>query len=186
LATLPLLAGVGLCRALDAYLPGRVGLKWPNDLVVAGRKLGGILIETRLRPGEPATAILGFGVNQGQGAGDLPVLETGAATSLRLEGAEAALPELTWGLVAGVERELQRLGDFPYAVAAYRERSVHRQGERLVCRAGEERVAGIFRGFDERGLLLLDVAGPAGERRLHLAAGEVVEAVETRGVRNVD
>lgn len=193
LATLPLLVGVGLCRALDRYLtplpgspgsPGRVGLKWPNDLVVGGRKIGGVLIEAQVRPGgeegtaagTPGTsatsAIIGFGVNYDQGEEELPQVR-GGATSLRLAGlaVEVSLAELTWGLVAAVERELAHLGDAAYAVASYRERAVHREGDRLACRVGEETVEGTFRGFDERGMLLLDSGGS----RLRISAGDLIE-----------
>src|SRR5262245_59243907 len=67
LATLPLLVGVGLCRGLDRWLPGACGLKWPNDLIAGRRKLGGVLIEAQVRPGDGAAVMVGFGVNHGQG-----------------------------------------------------------------------------------------------------------------------
>lgn len=169
LQSLPLLVGVGLCRALDPYLPTPCRLKWPNDLLVGGRKLGGILIETLVRPGECALAVVGFGVNRSQTAAELP---DERATSLLLEGGrEGSLAQLTWDLVSAVGRELERLGDPAYAVASYRERSLHQPGDRLACRVEGELVTGRFRGFDEHGRLLLD----AGGRELRLSAGEVIE-----------
>lgn len=173
LQTLPLLAGVGLCRGLAPHLPFPCRLKWPNDLIVetpqGRRKIGGVLIEALIRPEEGAAAILGFGVNLGHGADDLPE----GATSLSLLGrGETALGRLTWDLVDGLERELARLGDVAYAVESYRELSVHQAGERLVCRMGESVVEGSFAGFDERGRLLLDRDG----EELRLAAGEVIES----------
>ncbi|HVT57873.1 MAG TPA: biotin--[acetyl-CoA-carboxylase] ligase [Thermoanaerobaculia bacterium] len=90
LQTLPLLVGVGLCRALSSHLAAGCRLKWPNDLLVetmAGsgpsprwRKIGGILIEALVRPGSSTVALIGFGVNHGQRRDELP----SAATSLRL------------------------------------------------------------------------------------------------------
>src|SRR3990167_256707 len=47
LAGLSLAAGVALCKALRALGVARAALKWPNDLVVDGAKLGGLLVETR-------------------------------------------------------------------------------------------------------------------------------------------
>lgn len=172
LQTLPLLVGVGLCRALGAHLASPCRLKWPNDLLIEEngrrRKIGGVLIEALVRPGEESRAIVGFGVNHGHEASDLP--ETG--TSLRLEGSgEVTLPELTWDLIAGVERELERLGDAAYAVESYRASSVHRPGEKIAFRMGESVIEGTFVGFDENGLLILESAG----REMHLSAGEVVE-----------
>jgi len=169
LATLPLLVGVGLCRGLDPHLPSPCRLKWPNDLVVAGRKIGGILIDSASQAGSCAMALVGFGVNHGQTAAELPIE---GATSLALAGGDGvSLPRLTWELVAAVERELARLGDLDYALDAYRERSVHRAGDRIQARLGEETVAGIFQGFDEHGRLLLE--RDDGEE-LRLAAGELV------------
>ncbi|MGH9361686.1 MAG: biotin--[acetyl-CoA-carboxylase] ligase [Thermoanaerobaculia bacterium] len=170
LPTLPLLVGVGLCRALGPFVAAPCRLKWPNDLRVEGRKIGGVLVEVRLRPEEDAaTAIIGFGVNLAHGREDLP---EGVGTSLALEGAAGvALPALTWGLVAAVMTELETFGDVPGAVARYRALSEHEEGDRLRCRAGGEEIEGTLRGFDEQGRLRLEVDGT--ERRL--AAGEVVE-----------
>jgi BirA family transcriptional regulator, biotin operon repressor / biotin---[acetyl-CoA-carboxylase] ligase len=178
LQTLPLLVGVGLCRGLSSHLSTPCRLKWPNDLLVeAGgerRKLGGILIEALVRPGERTLALIGFGVNLFQEAGELP--ET--ATSLRilggsqgLGGSRAGLADLTWDLVEGVEAELAHLGDAAYAVESYRPLSIHQPGERIVCRYGDTVIEGTFAGFDETGRLLLDSDG----KRIPLASGEVIE-----------
>lgn len=172
LQTLPLLAGIGLCRALSRHLPTPCRLKWPNDLLVeAGgerRKIGGILIEASVRPGEEPVAIVGFGVNYLHGEDDLP--ET--ATSLGLLNDDiASLEDLTWDLVEGVEAELAHLGDPAYAVEHYRQQSIHQPGERIVFRAGDSVIEGTFQGFDETGRLLLERNGET----VALAAGEVIE-----------
>jgi BirA family biotin operon repressor/biotin-[acetyl-CoA-carboxylase] ligase len=174
LQTLPLLVGIGLCHALSQHLPPQspCRLKWPNDLLVETggerRKIGGILIEASVRPGDPAVAIIGFGVNYLHAAADLP--ET--ATSLVLLGGGAvSLEDLTWDLVEGIEAELTHLGDSAYAVERYREAAIHQPGERIVFRAGDSVIEGTFQGFDETGRLLLDRNG----ERVALAAGEVIE-----------
>jgi BirA family transcriptional regulator, biotin operon repressor / biotin---[acetyl-CoA-carboxylase] ligase len=181
LQSLPLLVGVGLCRGISLHLPGSCFLKWPNDLVVetgtGRRKIGGILIEALVRPGDPdpsgaparqpAAAIIGFGINHGQEAGELPP----AGTSLRLLAGHIPLARFTWDVVAALERELQHAGDVAYAVAAYREHSVHRPGDPIVARVGDRFEEGTFAGFDERGRLLLDQDG----EELRLNAGEVIE-----------
>lgn len=200
LPALPLLVGVGLCRALGPHLPDGCRLKWPNDLVVphgASRaaKIGGILIEALVHPGDGCVALIGFGVNHGQRLEELPP----GATSLLLEtgghlgsGRGIGLAELTWELVAGVERELAHAGDLPYAVAAYRDLVIHRPGDWLVCRVGEREIAGAFAGIDDTGRLRLrprtaaDTApgegadartagGEEGGAEVVLSAAEVVE-----------
>lgn len=62
LAALALVAGVAATRALRGVGVGGVALKWPNDLVVDGAKLGGILVETRGEGGQ-TRAVFGIGIN---------------------------------------------------------------------------------------------------------------------------
>ncbi|MFO0827375.1 MAG: biotin--[acetyl-CoA-carboxylase] ligase [Phycisphaerales bacterium] len=79
---LALAAPVATARTAEAFLDRDVGIKWPNDVIVDGRKLAGILVE-RVRP----CAIVGIGVNVRQSAfeGELAA----SATSLRMCGAKA-------------------------------------------------------------------------------------------------
>lgn len=179
LSSLPLLAGVGLARALGTALEaggsaGRAGLEWPNDLLVEGRKVGGVLAESLTLGETPPVALIGFGVNhrRPREGSELPPGSTALADHLETPPSLAAFART---LVAGLEAELAHLGDLPYATAAYRELSVHRPGDRLVCRTGDEVVEGTFAGFDDRGHLVLgQVPGrKGGEARL--AAGEIVE-----------
>lgn len=58
LAGLPLAAGIAVARALRGLGAAAVELKWPNDLVVRGAKLGGILVQTRAK-----LAVIGVGIN---------------------------------------------------------------------------------------------------------------------------
>lgn len=78
---LPLLAGVAVTGALADLLPAGIGLKWPNDVLVDGRKLAGILAE---RVG--TAVVLGIGLNVSQRADELP---TDTGTSLALAGARS-------------------------------------------------------------------------------------------------
>src|SRR4051812_22446830 len=64
LAALSLVAGVACVRALRALGAAPVALKWPNDLVIDAAKLGGILVETRMRGGS-TLAVIGVGINYG-------------------------------------------------------------------------------------------------------------------------
>ena len=96
-ATLPLMVGLGVAQAVERLLGGRrTGIKWPNDVLVAGRKIAGILCE---RHGERVIAGLGVNVN----ARRFPDAFAARATSFALEGAanvpvaavrEAVLAEL--------------------------------------------------------------------------------------------
>ena len=111
-ATLPLLAGLALARALEA-LGVRSTLKWPNDLLADGRKLSGILCESRRHPSGTDAAVIGVGVNVGQQRDDFPVELRESATSLVLEGCRATREAVAAGFLNALEplwTELQESG----------------------------------------------------------------------------
>jgi BirA family transcriptional regulator, biotin operon repressor / biotin---[acetyl-CoA-carboxylase] ligase len=124
-------AGVALVDATAALLvraaaePPAVGLKWPNDLLVGGRKAAGMLAEARSEGHRLGWVLLGMGVNVGQRAGDFPAELAARATSLRL----AARGEVdrvallgAWGeRFAGGYRVLAA-GETDRTLAAYLER----------------------------------------------------------------
>lgn len=172
LQTLPLLAAVGLCATLDRHTRRRCRLKWPNDLLVAGAKIGGILVESVGRGNRLLAAIVGFGVNRllPQSPAALPA---GGVTALAAECDEPPpLDVLVWELVDGIDRELTRLAEPRYAIARYEELSAHRPGDRIRMHVDDRLVEGVFRGFDERGFLRLEIGG----RVRLLTAGDVVAA----------
>lgn len=84
-ATLPLLAGLALARGLEV-LGARPTLKWPNDILADGRKMAGILCESRRHPSGTDAAVIGVGVNVAQQRDHFPVELRETATSLALEG----------------------------------------------------------------------------------------------------
>jgi len=169
LESLPLLVAESLCTTINRWVDGRCRLKWPNDLMVGGLKLGGVLIESVVRGGGHPAAIIGFGVNHGQGHGDL---RSEHATSLRHEGAPAmSLAATAAELALDLETTLARPADG--AAARYAALSMHSPGDPIRCRvAGGEIVEGTFAGFDELGFLRLGTGN--GERLV--SAGEVIES----------
>lgn len=168
LRTLPLLVAVGVARVLGELVGGACRIKWPNDLVVADQKIGGVLIEAVSTGAGGSLALIGLGINRTLADDAVP-----GATALAREMASRppSLGELTWSLLAGVERELAALGQMADAVERYRELSVHSPGEPMRCRIGDELVDGTFRGFDDNGFLRLEIGD--GERTV--SAGEVIE-----------
>ncbi len=166
LARLPLRLPVALCEALEPLLGAACRIKWPNDLVVGGRKLGGVLIEALAGP---RAVVAGYGLNVGQWEDELPAP---GSTSIRLvAGAVPELPRLAVDLAVAV---MDRLGAPRSAGAAlddYRRRSAHQPGDRLRCRVGDELLEGDFLGFDDHGRLRL--ASARGERLL--SAADVIE-----------
>jgi BirA family biotin operon repressor/biotin-[acetyl-CoA-carboxylase] ligase len=99
-AWIPLLAGVAAASALRSAAAVDAGLKWPNDVLVGGAKLAGILAEQH---GD--AVVVGVGINVTLGRPDLPDLPGPAATSLLLEN--AAVLDRT-ELLGAVLREFER------------------------------------------------------------------------------
>ncbi|GEK80737.1 biotin--[acetyl-CoA-carboxylase] ligase [Agrococcus baldri] len=103
---MPLAAGLALADALDTLVGDRAGLKWPNDVLVDGRKIAGVLCERR-----GSAVAVGFGVNLTLEREELP---TPHATSLTLEGAEGTAPVLAdavlWHMLRSLDALLPALG----------------------------------------------------------------------------
>ena len=147
---LPLLAGLTLAEALDDVAPGRVVVKWPNDLLIEGRKVCGILIE--VAPGG-RDVVIGSGLNVAQSAEQLPV-ET--ATSLALAGFELDPGQLDTVLASYLTRLRNEL-EAPGPVSRVRDRVVARcatVGLRVrVALADGSDLVGVATGIDESGRL---------------------------------
>jgi BirA family transcriptional regulator, biotin operon repressor / biotin---[acetyl-CoA-carboxylase] ligase len=92
---LTLLAGTALAHASRELADQRTACKWPNDLLVAGRKAGGILAESRLSVGRFEYVVVGVGVNLGAPPSDLP--EAGAVLAEADELLEAFLSSFARG-----------------------------------------------------------------------------------------
>jgi BirA family biotin operon repressor/biotin-[acetyl-CoA-carboxylase] ligase len=81
LAPLALVAGIAVAEALP--VPARV--RWPNDVVIGGAKVAGVLAELEVPPGGTPSVALGIGVNVNVPAADLPETDRLPATSLLVE-----------------------------------------------------------------------------------------------------
>ncbi len=79
----PMAVALGAVDALAHHLPAAspAELKWPNDVLAGGRKIGGLLAEARWTPGSPGEVVVGLGLNVRQSAEDLP---PGAASFVAL------------------------------------------------------------------------------------------------------
>ena len=168
IAALPLAVAVGLCAALRSVgVPG-CQVKWPNDLVIGGRKVGGILIEAIGPAAGRGHAVIGFGINLAMEREKLDAL---AATSLERETSDAPdLADLVISCTREVRRELGGLDDRSALVDRYRDLVVHQRGDRLIWRQACEVVEGSYRGIDATGCLELETE--SGLRVVN--AGEIV------------
>jgi BirA family transcriptional regulator, biotin operon repressor / biotin---[acetyl-CoA-carboxylase] ligase len=90
---LPLAAGVAVAETVESVGDGRALVKWPNDVLVDGRKVAGILVEGRPQEG---WAVVGIGLNVALRVDDFPpeLQETAATLGLPEEAVEPSLTEM--------------------------------------------------------------------------------------------
>ena len=170
LGVLPLLAGLALARGLET-LGARAELKWPNDLLLDGRKVSGILVESRRTSEGGDAAVIGVGVNVAQAAEDFPPELRSLATSLALAGVATTREQVAAVFLNALEplwAEFQE-GDRRVALAAWKARASF-WGRRLRVRGAGGEVEGIARDLDRDGALVLERDG--GERVV-VHAGDV-------------
>lgn len=175
LGGLSLVAGVAAVEALHGLGIARVGLKWPNDLVVvdAGglRKLGGVLVEGGGEHAGPVRAVVGLGVNLCMPAAAATHIDQPWTDLATLQGSAAlSRNEVAATMIAHVLAALRRfdadgLGPF---LADYRRLDVL-VGREVLLQVGSECHAGTAMGVGPDGALHVEVGGSI--RAFH--AGEV-------------
>ena len=168
LPTLSLTAGVAVAEALASAAGLAPRLKWPNDVLVDGRKLAGILLESRLSSAPAASACvvaLGIGINVAQRAFPPELAEH--ATSVRLAGGgDLDRDVLLVALLEALDRWRARLEREGFAPVRTRWRSLADTLGRTVSVDG---VTGVAVDVDDDGALLVDEGG----RRRRVVAGDV-------------
>jgi BirA family transcriptional regulator, biotin operon repressor / biotin---[acetyl-CoA-carboxylase] ligase len=158
---LSLAVGVAAARALSGCGVEGVELKWPNDLLFQQRKLGGVLLEMVGDATGVCQVVVGVGINvlMPASAGedidqpwtDLGMLPGEGEPPSRSVLLGALLSELLT-LLAGFEE-----GGFGPWREPWQELDAH-AGSAVILTAGEEQTAGVARGVDERGALLLETS----------------------------
>jgi BirA family transcriptional regulator, biotin operon repressor / biotin---[acetyl-CoA-carboxylase] ligase len=149
---LSLAAGLAVRDAVEQVTGLRADLRWPNDLMLGGKKFCGILIEMNAEATRVRYAVVGIGMNVNQET--FPASIESLATSLRMEtGRTCSRVELAAALLKSLDREYRRLGAardeirrrFEQYSSSARGRRVHVEED-----GGYE---GVTEGLDERGFL---------------------------------
>jgi BirA family transcriptional regulator, biotin operon repressor / biotin---[acetyl-CoA-carboxylase] ligase len=168
LPTLSLTAAVAVAEAVAQTAGLAAKLKWPNDVLVDGRKLAGILLETRLEPAGAAIVALGIGVNLAQRAFPLELAER--ATSVRLaSGREVDRDTLLGALLERLDHWRGRLETEGFEPVRARWRELADTLGRPVSVDG---IQGTAVDLDADGALIV---ADADGRRKRVVAGDVVE-----------
>jgi BirA family biotin operon repressor/biotin-[acetyl-CoA-carboxylase] ligase len=153
---LTMLAGISAYNAIEAQTGLVTELKWPNDLWLNGKKLGGILTEMHAEPNAVRFVIVGIGINVNQEK--FPAELSSIATSLRKESGRMTYRlELLARLLMQFESDYNRfLREGPaFVVDRFQNLSSFAQGRRVRVDTGVESYAGTTAGLSAEGLLLV-------------------------------
>jgi BirA family biotin operon repressor/biotin-[acetyl-CoA-carboxylase] ligase len=175
-SALPLAAGVATCEALSALGTPALRLRWPNDVMVRGRKLAGLLVDQF----QPDRAVIGIGINVTNSPEGVDSELTGTTTRLAdlLAPPLPPLLELATGLLHALRGKLAAMERGGFERIAAEVNSWWVPGVKVEVQTDEERWVGRFMGVDSSGRL--QVVLPDGQIR-PWAAHQVVRIRELDG-----
>lgn len=170
---LTLVAGVAGHSAISALTGLTVDIRWPNDLLIKGRKVGGILTEMSAEVDRVHVVVVGLGINVNHN--HMPDELAAVATSLRMESGRAhSRSNLLVSLLKQMEQEYRLLierGSAPIAERWARVSS-YAHGKRIRVRVGTGEYTAVTAGVDSTGALR--VRREDGHEQ-SLVAGEIIE-----------
>jgi BirA family biotin operon repressor/biotin-[acetyl-CoA-carboxylase] ligase len=150
-------AATALARAIRSETGLAPEIKWPNDLLLGGRKVAGILTELSAELDHVKYLILGIGVDVNLNASDFPTELRKIATSLKLElGETLSRPPLAAAILRELDRDYARTvtGQFESVADDWEERC-STLGRNVSIRIGERTIYGRAESLDNDGALLL-------------------------------
>lgn len=170
---LTLLAGVAAHHAVEAVTGLRADIRWPNDLLVNGKKVCGILTEMKAEMDRINLIVLGIGINVNHSS--MPDELRDIATSLAIEGGRKySRLQILVELLRNVERYYHMLLEEGNSaiVREWSGASTYAEGKRITVKSGGLQYSGVTAGLDPSGAL--KIIRDDGRQEL-LVAGEITE-----------
>ena len=154
---LTIMSATALVRSLESCTGLAPEIKWPNDILVGGRKVAGILTELHAELDSVRYLILGIGVDVNAGANDFPAELRSLATSLKAETGEAVdRGDLAAAMLRDLDRDYDRVCHSRFEeVADEWEQHCRTIGRQVVIQVGDRRIQGRAESLDEDGALLV-------------------------------
>lgn len=167
LGTIPLACGLAMMDSLAECGVNNAGLKWPNDVLIGGKKLCGILVEAASLDSDPAV-VIGMGTNISLDTSELPVPH---ATSLALEGVLVDRNAFIVSVLLNIHRRIQEWSEGEdHWLNAYRRVCSSLGQDVRVILPGDKEILGVAVGIARGGQLQVkDLEGTVQT----LSAGEV-------------
>jgi BirA family biotin operon repressor/biotin-[acetyl-CoA-carboxylase] ligase len=151
---LTMMAGLSAHAAVQSVTGLSVDLKWPNDLLIQGKKVGGILTEMHAEPAQVRFVIVGIGINVNQEK--FPTELAATSTSLRLETGKAqSRLEVLVQFLRQFESDYKELLSAGAAgvVKRFEAVSSYARGKRVRVTNGNDTFTGVTAGLENEGLL---------------------------------
>ncbi|MBI3872298.1 MAG: biotin--[acetyl-CoA-carboxylase] ligase [candidate division Zixibacteria bacterium] len=167
---LSLLAALAFAEVAEERLGLRVDLKWPNDGLIDGKKILGVLTEVSAEVDRVYHAVCGTGINVSHQPHDFPPSLRPAAGSLAMAAGEPvdriAFYRAFLERFETLYRRFRRGGIAPF-LPDYRRRSIL-LGKDVTIRQGEQTISGVATGIDDNGALIIR----SGKREVVISSGE--------------
>ena len=147
-----LIAGLAITDCLIEY-DIHAQLKWPNDILINGKKIGGILCESKISGGKIKSIVIGIGLNVNEEVTDLPVELRNKATSLQIEnGKRYQLEILLANILNQLEHRIQDKNNIQ--LSDWGKRCAH-LNQRVTFHSDNETISGVFKGLTSSGQAII-------------------------------
>lgn len=168
---LSIMTAVALAETLEQYAPGEIAIKWPNDILISGKKISGILTELSAEKNRINHVVVGIGINVNQKAADFPPDIRKTATSLRVATKHVVnRADLLKAFLGNFEEEYLAYQKYGLKKAQKRMRKYSVMlGKTVRLLSGDNIIEGVATDIDSSGALVLLHAG----KRMLVSAGEV-------------
>jgi len=150
-------SATALTRAIQSLTGLKLQIKWPNDILIRGRKVAGILTELSAELDHVKYVVLGIGVDVNLSANEFPAELRKLATSLKAElNKPVGRPELAVAILRELDYDYARIGSGRFAAVADEwEACCTTIGHEVIIRIGDRRICGRAEALGEDGALLL-------------------------------
>jgi BirA family biotin operon repressor/biotin-[acetyl-CoA-carboxylase] ligase len=150
-------SATALRRSIQSETGLKPEIKWPNDILVGGKKVAGILTELSAEVDRVKHIILGIGVDVNLDAGEFPAELKKIATSLKIETGETiSRAELTVAILRELDFDYARIGGGKFsAVADEWESGCATIGKNVTVHIGDRKICGCAESLDDDGALLV-------------------------------
>lgn len=162
-----LIAGLSTTDCLIEY-DIHAQLKWPNDILINGKKVGGILCESKISGGVIKSMVIGIGLNVNEKTTELPEEFHGKATSLMIKsGKQYQLEILLANILNHLEHRVQNRDEAQ--LIDWEKRCAH-LNQKVTFNSGNEIVTGIFKGLSSTGQAIISI----NNKEVKFDSGEIV------------